>query len=134
MQRLTELDARCRTIRAHCSSAAPLPCPGSSSRSGVGEACVTIIRTTAAIADALAITILPNAPATFELVAIARITRSGRAVRLLHHNGAMPQQPVDQALLRLILRARCWWALLWQGEISVTELAGRKGVTPSYLS
>ena len=133
VHRLTELDARCRTIRATLLEHSSPTLPRFVGQVCVGETSVTIVCKTTAIADALDIS-AANAPATFELVAIARMTRSGRAIRLVHSNGAAPQQPVDQALLRLILRARRWWAVLRQGQISVTELAAREGVTPSYLS
>jgi site-specific DNA recombinase len=64
---------------------------------------------------------------------LARITRSGRAVRLVHDNGSVPAAEADQSLLRLILKARRWWAILRQGEITLTELAQREGVTSSYM-
>lgn len=64
----------------------------------------------------------------------ARLTRSGRALRLVQDNGAVPAGTPDPALIRLLIQARGWWATLRTGTINTSALAAREGVTPSYLS
>jgi ParB-like chromosome segregation protein Spo0J len=50
-------------------------------------------------------------------------------------NGAAvgPAQ-VDSGLVKLIARARGWWSELSDGELDVTALATREGLTTSYVS
>ncbi len=76
----------------------------------------------------------PDAPATISLTCAARLTRSGRALRLVQDNGVVPAGTPDRALVRLLVQARGWWAGLRTGEINTTDLAKREGVTPSYLT
>ncbi len=65
----------------------------------------------------------------------ARLTRTGRAVRLVHNNGALlTHDTSDPTLVRLLLRARSWWAILAEGEIGIAELARQEGVTASWVT
>ena len=65
----------------------------------------------------------------------ARLTRTGMVVRLVQANGqAATPTPPDAALLRLLVQARKWWAVLRDGEINITALAEREGVTSSWLT
>ncbi|MES2290309.1 MAG: recombinase family protein [Pseudomonadota bacterium] len=65
----------------------------------------------------------------------ARLTRTGMVVRLVQANGqAATPMPPDAALLRLLVQARKWWAVLRDGEINITALAEREGVTSSWLT
>ena len=94
---------------------------------------MTITCSTVEIAAAAQVRLLADALASIELILSARLTRSGRVVRLVHDNGCATRQSVDQSLLRLILKARRWWGVLRQSELNATELAQREGVTCSYL-
>ncbi len=100
----------------------------------VGAADVSITVDAAALAAMLGIGREPDAPATLTLCCAARLTRSGRALRLVQDGGAVPEATPDRALVRLLVQARRWWTLLRTGEINTTELAQREGVTPSYLA
>ena len=100
----------------------------------VGTAAITITCDAVALADALAVDRLPEAPATITLTALARLTRSGRALRLVQDNGAAPHSTPDRSLVRLLIKARHWWKILRDGDISPTELAAREGVTRSYVA
>ena len=100
----------------------------------VGASEVTMAIDTAALAAALELTRLPDGEATLELRCAARLTRSGRALRLVQASGALPQTAADPALVRLLVQARRWWAVLRTGELNTSALARREGVTPSYLS
>jgi DNA invertase Pin-like site-specific DNA recombinase len=87
-----------------------------------------------ALAATLGTELLPNAPSTFVLVCAARLTRSGRALRLVQDSGALLHTTPDKSLIRLLLQARRWWAVLKLGELSIGELAAREGVTSSYMT
>jgi DNA invertase Pin-like site-specific DNA recombinase len=76
----------------------------------------------------------PEAPATLVLACPVRLTRTGRAIRLVHSNGAPATgaEP-DLALIRLVARAREWWSVIAAGEITPAGLAAREGVTVQWL-
>lgn len=64
-----------------------------------------------------------------------RLTRTGRAVRLVQEDGSRSQQGIaDPALVRLLVQARRWWGILGEGELGITALAKREGVNPSYIT
>jgi hypothetical protein len=75
-----------------------------------------------------------NAPEFLELVSEVSLRRSGRAVRLVHTSGAAAETSPSPSLIKLVVKARRWWAILCAGEIDVTRLAAREGVTPSYMT
>jgi hypothetical protein len=64
-----------------------------------------------------------------------RLTRTGRALRLVDNSGStVAEGTPDETLARLVVRARTWWATLEQAGQTVTELAASEGVTASYLT
>ena len=76
-----------------------------------------------------------NASDTIELVSVVRLTRTGLAMRLVQANGkaAVAREP-DQTLIRLLLRARGWWAKLATGEIDIATLARQEQVNDSWMT
>ncbi|QYU70544.1 recombinase family protein [Leptolyngbya sp. 15MV] len=69
------------------------------------------------------------------LVAKVRLTRTGRAVRLVHTNGtAATAGTPDPGLIALLVLARKWWAQLATGEIDIATLSKREGVNDSWMS
>jgi DNA invertase Pin-like site-specific DNA recombinase len=65
----------------------------------------------------------------------AKLSRSGRAMRLVQIDGRRAGGALgDQSLIKLIAKARKWWALLKQGDIHVAGLAREEDVTRSYMS
>lgn len=100
----------------------------------IGAADVSITVDVVALAAMLGIGRRLDAPATLELCCAARLTRSGRALRLVQDGGAVAQATPDKALVRLLVQARRWWGLLRTGEINTAALAQQEGVTPSYLA
>jgi site-specific DNA recombinase len=76
----------------------------------------------------------PDAPATLTQRTDLRLTRTGRAVRLVQGDGLAAASRHDPALIALVIKARRWWDILQQGEISVGGLAAREGVSPSWIS
>jgi DNA invertase Pin-like site-specific DNA recombinase len=100
----------------------------------IGASEVTITCDTAALAAALTVEREADASDTMALVCSARLTRSGKALRLVQDSGAAASTTPDRSLVRLLVKARGWWAVLRTGEVSPTELAAREGVTRSYVS
>lgn len=131
--RLGELDAHCRETKAELERRQSPLLPRLVQQVRIGDAGVEIICAADAIAAAAAMPLHADAPATLTLASSARITRSGHAIRLVRGDGGGSGQAPDRALVRLILRARGWWATLRAEGIGVTELAEREGVTRSYL-
>jgi site-specific DNA recombinase len=87
-----------------------------------------------AVAAALGVSQADEAPPSFMLGSEVRLTRSGRAMRLLQGNGAAPVQAPDEALIRLIARARGWWQELKSGKVTIATLADREGICRSYVT
>ncbi|MBY8825516.1 recombinase family protein [Sphingomonas colocasiae] len=87
-----------------------------------------------AIANRLGIEADPATPMIM-LGTSVRLTRTGRVVQLVQDNGvAASAAPTDEKLLRLIGRARRWWRVLRQGDMTIDVLAVREGVTASYMT
>lgn len=64
-----------------------------------------------------------------------RLTRTGLAVRLVQDNGAAAVGSAPEpSIIRLLIKARCWWIEIAQGQVDIATLARRDGVTPSYLT
>jgi hypothetical protein len=69
------------------------------------------------------------------LVSRVRLTRTGRAVRLVHSNGkAASAGTPDPGLIKLLLKAREWWSHIARGEIDISTLARQEGVNDSWMS
>jgi len=100
----------------------------------VGDVTVTLTCDTAALGRALGMDQHADAPATIEIGCAARLTRSGRALRLVQDSGATAQATPDRSLIRVLVQARRWWGMLRSGKISTSELAAREGVTSSYVA
>jgi site-specific DNA recombinase len=87
-----------------------------------------------ALAAALGLKIAEGAGPPLRLTSQAQLKRSGLALRLVHTSGASLQAAPSAPLIKLLVKARRWWAELRSGEIDVTRLASREGVTSSYLT
>jgi DNA invertase Pin-like site-specific DNA recombinase len=99
----------------------------------VAPTIVTITVDSEALATTLGVDSSEGTPPTFPISVAARLTRSGRVLRLVQDNAA-PRGALDHSLIRLLVQARRWWTILRVGEINTAELARREGVTPSYLT
>lgn len=99
----------------------------------LGDDQVGIDCSTSAIAAALHTKQHPNASAAITIAVEARLTRSGRVLRLVQ-DGAPGDERTSLSLTRLLVQAHRWWKKLRLGQVSLTELAGREGVTASYLT
>ena len=100
----------------------------------VHSARVDVVCRTTTIVAALDVTLHADAPATLTLTDAVRLTRSGRAMRLVHGGSHAAPAATDAALIRLIVQARRWWGELKHGEIDIAALAAREGKTSSYVT
>ena len=55
-------------------------------------------------------------------------------MRLVQDNGQQLVPVLHQSLIRLLLKARGWWAQLKDGDIDIKRLAARTGVSPAYVT
>ncbi|MDG2005036.1 MAG: hypothetical protein P8J20_17060 [Novosphingobium sp.] len=76
-----------------------------------------------------------SADGTLALTSSVRLTRTGRAVRLIHRNGrpATAGTP-DPGLVQLLIHARSWWAQLGTGELDIAAIARNEKVNDSWVS
>lgn len=64
-----------------------------------------------------------------------RLSRTGKAVRLIQCNGRSPvQQRPNREMVSHLLQARSWWAELKRGDVRVADIARREGVNDSWVS
>ena len=69
------------------------------------------------------------------LTSSVRLTRTGRAVRLVHANGKPATAgTADPGLVKLLVLARRWWASIATGEIDIATLSKQEGVNDSWMS
>jgi DNA invertase Pin-like site-specific DNA recombinase len=117
-------------IRAKCHEAiVPLL-----ERVTVTEHNVVITVNAAAMAAALGLVHAANDPATVSFEANARLRRSGTVLRLIDRTGASVSATPNDALIRLIVQARRYWAALCAERITIGTLAAREGITASYAT
>ena len=89
---------------------------------------------TQALANAVQLKVATDAPGTITFTMAATLTRSGRALRLVQDNGMETTHRANPSLVRLLVRARRWWATLRKGEQDIKQLAAAEGVQASYIS
>lgn len=87
------------------------------------------------LARLLGIAPSPHGPTEILHEAAVRLTRTGRAVKLVQEDGraATGSQP-GPAMIRLLVTARSWWRELSRGGIDIATLSRREGVTPSWMT
>ena len=87
----------------------------------------------ASIAEAIGLAMATDSPTALCLTTSFRLTRSGRAVRLIQGDGRGARDEADPSILKLLAKARRWWLRLADGKLDATALAKEEGVTRSYL-
>jgi site-specific DNA recombinase len=101
----------------------------------VGEREVAIDVDGRGLARALGVGAGGEAPEIISLVEPVRLTRTGRALRLVDPGGRTPvPRAPDRTLIKLVVTARRWWAELSCGEVDIATLAAREAVTPSWMT
>lgn len=103
-------------------------------RASVLDGRIEIACSTEAIAEMLGLSRQQGAPLLVTLNSDVRLTRSGKAMRLVQSNGAAVSKGADVSLIGLLIKARRWWTQLRQGEMDITTLARVEGVHSSYLT
>jgi DNA invertase Pin-like site-specific DNA recombinase len=86
------------------------------------------------LANQLKVERCEDAPSTVQLTSNAWLKRSGHVVRFVQPGGAVLATAPTPSLLKLLLKARRWWGDLRTGEVDITELARRDGVSRSYIT
>ena len=88
-----------------------------------------------ALCEVLDVPIHPTDDAILTLEATAKLSRSGRAIRMIQENGQFIKPTIDFTLVRQIAKARSWWQRLQQERgLTVTGLARSENVTQSYVT
>jgi site-specific DNA recombinase len=101
----------------------------------IGDSGMTLVVSSQAIRAAFGLPRSADGRDALRIPLAVRLTRTGRAIRLVHTNGALAtgSEGDDPALLRLIGRAHAWWKVLSEGELTPTALAEREVVTPTWV-
>ena len=87
------------------------------------------------LCDLLGVTVHATDDDVLQLETEARLTRSGRAIRMVQNDGRPIRQTVDLTLVRLIVKARSWWQRLQHERgLTVGRLAASEEVTQSYVT
>jgi site-specific DNA recombinase len=134
-ERIREINDRCTAIVADLRKGSSARLAELVSRVLVRADQIEIVLTTSAVANALASAIEESAVPMFAITAAARLTRTGRAMRLVQPSGSVAASThADPTLVKLLLKARRWWSVLLDGRLTVTTLAHEMGVTPAYLT
>lgn len=77
----------------------------------------------------------PEGASVATISAPVRLTRTGRAMRLVHSDGSAARHATpDPTLIKLLVKARRWWSTLAEGHVGITQLAATEGVTPSWMT
>lgn len=63
-----------------------------------------------------------------------RLTRSGRALRLVHDGDARTADRMDLPLVRLIVTAHHWWKILQDDPVDIKTLSARENVSASWMT
>lgn len=101
----------------------------------IGEEKIVIKVNAAALCDLLGIPVHATDEDILVLEVRARLARSGRALRMVQHDGRLVQPSVDLTLVRLIVKARSWWQrLLQERGLTVSGIAASENVTQSYVT
>ncbi|GAA4819543.1 hypothetical protein GCM10023232_15500 [Sphingosinicella ginsenosidimutans] len=76
-----------------------------------------------------------NSPGSISLTAPVRLTRTGRAIRLVQRDGRpMSQGKPDPGLVELLRKARSWWQQLETGTVDIATIARNEKVNDSWVS
>jgi DNA invertase Pin-like site-specific DNA recombinase len=73
-----------------------------------------------------------SAPITH--VCASRLTRTGRALRVVQDSGRQATAAPDPRVIRLLARAHSYWAEIRSGDWDIARLSRRDGVSASYVT
>lgn len=75
-----------------------------------------------------------EAPEQLTQGADVRLTRTERAMQLVHDSGSPSACRPERSLARLLAQAHGYWRELRKGELDVKALAAREGVSASWIT
>ncbi|HKX80144.1 MAG TPA: recombinase family protein [Novosphingobium sp.] len=131
---LASITRRCRDLACDLRESKPERLRQLVRRVAVHDDALRIEIDTGEVATVLGLSAGSDAPA-IALAVPARLTRAGRAMRLIHGNGGLAAGDArDGSVIKLIARARRWWTLLCQGDVEIKALAASERVTASYMT
>lgn len=93
---------------------------------------ISICCSGSAIASILGLAPQDTGPVT--LISDVRLTRSGRALRLIDDSGAPASAEIDASLVRLLAKAHQWWRILRDEPVDLRILSRREKVTASWMT
>ncbi|MEO5586917.1 MAG: hypothetical protein ABIQ81_04395 [Novosphingobium sp.] len=87
------------------------------------------------IAELLELPFAGEGDATISITSSVRLTRTGRAMRLVQGDGGLAvQRGPDPSLVKLLVRAQQWWRVLGRGETDIKTLAQAEQVSAPYIT
>jgi site-specific DNA recombinase len=96
---------------------------------------ISIELSVSSLCNAFAIEPQANAPATLTITASVRLTRTGRAIRLVQRDGRPATQgKPDTGLIELLRKGKSSWQQLQTGEIDIATIARNEKVNDSWVS
>ncbi|RZA23843.1 MAG: recombinase family protein [Proteobacteria bacterium] len=136
---LGDLNARCQELAAALRSRTSGQLSELVTKVRASEAVLEIDVSPAAIAAALQVAAPEDAPKdgapALTLRADYRLTRTGRAVRLIDSDGRLARSgEPSTALVSMVVEARRLWSRLSQGDIDISTLAKETGRNDSYIT
>ena len=132
---LLEMGGRCNAIAAELRHGSRSGLANLVTQVRVLDDGVEIDLATERLAELLKVTAAEGAAPTVTITAAAELTRTGRAMRLVQPGGlAVGEAAPNPTLIKLLLKARRWWTTLAEGEVDVSALARKEGVTSSYVA
>lgn len=76
-----------------------------------------------------------NSPETIILSEPMHLTRTGRAMKQVHHNGrAMTAATPDAQLIAMLRTGRRWWMRLQEGQTDIASIAREESINDSRVS
>ncbi len=133
---LAALTTRCTSIAVAlraCNAASPIVELVAQVR--VTESGIEIDLSAQAIGDMLDVHRVTGAADTLTIACEAAIRRTGRRVTLVQANGRpTAHSGPSVSLIKLIVQARIWWAVLAKGEETIKQFAARERVTASWMT
>lgn len=132
---LRQLEDTCTDIAHNLRKRSPEPLRTLVTRVQVVDDRIVISLDANAISAALSMPQVGEAPSSIDIAVPSRLTRTGRALRLVNVDRMAADNPeADPGLVAILARGRRWWGVLAQGEITIDELSKIEAVTASYMT
>ena len=132
---LAPLLSGCKALAAGLQTAVTTAIPQLVVRVRVLDARLEIDLCTQGASTAFALPLAANAPPVLTPTSAVRLTRTGRAIRLVHAGGGVAvASESDLAFARLVAKAREWWWRISEEGAIPSAIAAEEQVTKSYVA